>query len=102
MVAASYKDARSRDRVPAPSRICGAVPRTLGNGDVISDVRSRERNALDARASAVSVSVDCAAWECTVRDDGAGISPRGLEAIRKGRYRTFQAPRWALHSFWKS
>jgi len=48
------------------------------------------QNSLDAGASQVEVGVDCEAWECWVKDNGAGISREGLkvlaQATEAGRY----------------
>lgn len=45
------------------------------------------QNSLDAEATHVDVGVDCEAWSCWVRDDGAGMSKIDLEAFeRGGRY----------------
>lgn len=42
------------------------------------------QNSLDAGAHNIDVAVDPEEWECTVRDDGAGISRDGLDILARG------------------
>ncbi|KAL1946475.1 hypothetical protein VTO73DRAFT_14579 [Trametes versicolor] len=53
------------------------------------------QNSLDANAHSVDVTLDPAEWECSVRDDGAGISRDGLTILaggsQDGRYGTSKA-----------
>lgn len=42
------------------------------------------QNSLDAGAHSVDVTLDPTEWECSVRDDGAGISRDGLTILSGG------------------
>ena len=62
------------------------------------------QNSLDAEALHINVGVDILEWECWVRDDGHGISKKGMSMLAKGpiegRYGEWQKRRRRPRPTW--
>ncbi|KAI0832649.1 hypothetical protein BC628DRAFT_1441564 [Trametes gibbosa] len=81
--------------IPLPAWTQSKLRSTQIITSLIQLISELVQNSLDAGARSVDVSLDAEEWECSVRDDGTGISRDGLGVLtgshEPGRYGTSKA-----------